>query len=217
VDFTESFKKHFPASLIKKYELREVRDASAVLANTSPVEFRELVAVLKQFRLRRSDILEPGGNEGPVPKRLNQALREIGWREGRYDTTIKSSLNLMPYRPAREKETRVIETEVSSTGYKVDNLKGKVALDVEWNAKDGNLDRDLGAYRALYDVGIIAAAVILTRTQADLRRLGAELGRDPFRTSTTTNLDKLVPRLARGDGGGCPILAVAISAHCLED
>lgn len=196
--------------------MREVRDASAVLANTSAEEFGEIVAALGQFSLRRSDILEPGGNEGPVAKRLNQALRELGWREGRYDTTIKSSLNLMPYRAGGEAKGRVVETEVSSTGYKVDNLKGKVALDVEWNAKDGNLDRDLGAYRALYDVGIIAAGVILTRTQADLRELGEQLGRDPFRTSTTTNLDKLLPRMTRGDGGGCPILAVAISARCLE-
>lgn len=216
MNLTESYVQHFPPRVLDRYEMREVRDAAAVLANTSTREFAEVIAALKQFSLRRSDILEPGGNEGPVAKRLNLALRDSGWREGRYDTTIKSSLHLMAYRAAGENKGRIIETEVSSTGYKVDNLKGKVALDVEWNAKDGNLDRDLGAYRALYDAGIISAGIILTRTQADLRELGEQLGRDPFRTSTTTNLDKLLPRMTRGDSGGCPILAVAITARCLD-
>ena len=217
VELTESYKRQFPPGIVARYEMREVRDAAGVLVNIGTDEFAEIVAVLEQFVLMRSDILEPGGNEGAVAKRLNRAFRERGWREGRHDTTIKSSLHLMPYRDAGETRGRVIETEVSSEGYKVDNLKGKVALDVEWNAKDGNLDRDLGAYRALYNAGVIAAGVILTRTQTDLRDLGQRLGRDPFRTSTTTNLDKLLPRMVRGDGSGCPVLAIAITARCFGE
>lgn len=197
--------------------MQEVRDASAVLSSVSCEEFAEIIAVLERFFLRRSDIVEPGGNEGPVAKRLNRDLRDRGWREGRYDTSIKATLHLMPFRAAGETKSTARETEANSKGYKVDNLKGKVALDVEWNAKDGNLDRDLSAYRALYDAGIIVAGIILTRTQADMRELGERLGRDPFRTSTTTNLDKLLPRMARGDGGGCPVLAIAITARCLEE
>jgi len=216
VDLTDSYRERISAKIAARYRVREVRDAAAVIASASPREFAEILAVLQEFELRRSDLLEPGGNEGPVAKRLNQAFRMRGWREGRHDTIIKSSLHLMPYRPAGETRGEVIETEVKSDGYKVDNLKGKVALDVEWNAKDGNLDRDLGAYRALYEAGIISAGVILTRTQSDLRELGNELGRDPFKTSTTTNLDKLVPRISRGDGGGCPVLAIAITSQCFE-
>lgn len=105
---------------------------------------------------------------------------------------------------------------VSNEGYKVDNLKARVALDVEWNAKDGNLDRDLGAYRALYESALIDAAVLITRTQEDLRQLALTLNPNStkFATTTTTNLDKLRPRLTRGDAGGCPVLAVAITAKC---
>jgi hypothetical protein len=216
VDLTESHRRLFPAGIAARFEMREVRDATAVLSSASPAEFDEILAVLEHFVLKKADIVEPGGNEGPVAKRLNQAFREKGWREGRHDTTIRSSLHLMPYRRAGERKSQVVETEVHNEGYKVDNVKGKVALDVEWNAKDGNLDRDLGAYRALYEAGIIAAGVIVTRTQTDLRELGQELGRDPFQTSTTTNLDKLLPRLTRGDGGGCPVLAIAITGRCFE-
>ncbi|MDQ6839959.1 MAG: hypothetical protein M3137_16935 [Actinomycetota bacterium] len=43
------------------------------------------------------------------------------------------------------------------------------------------------------------------------------VGIDPtttkFGTSTTTNLTKVLPRLTRGDGGGCPILVVSICAR----
>ena len=70
----------------------------------------------------------------------------------------------MPYRPAGETAVIVTSSLVSNEGYKVDNFKGRVALDLEWNAKDGNLDRDIGAYRALYDAGFIDVGVIVTRT-----------------------------------------------------
>ncbi|MCB4825330.1 hypothetical protein LHA35_26810, partial [Roseicella sp. GB24] len=43
----------------------------------------------------------------------------------------------------------------------VDNFKGRVVLDVEWNAKDGNLDRDLASYRSWYEAGVISAGVII--------------------------------------------------------
>jgi Restriction endonuclease BglII len=203
--------------MLERYDLREVRNASAVLANTNPPEFEELVSVMSDFTLTKEDVLSPGKNEGQIAKRLNKAFRELGWREGRHDTKITSLLRLMPYRPAGERKPETIETEVLNEGYKVDNVKGGVALDVEWNAKDGNLDRDISAYRALYDAGIISAGVIVTRTMTDLRELGVKLGRPAFlATTTTTNLDKLEPRLTRGDGGGCPILAVAITARCFQ-
>lgn len=105
-------------------------------------------------------------------------------------------------------------------GYKVDNIKGRIALDIEWNAKDGNLDRDIGAYRALYDAGLIDAAVMISRTHDDLRALAVDLAqtaglplaeaRKRLSTSTTTNYNKLMPRVTRGDLGGCPFLGVFI-------
>lgn len=215
MDLTESYARILPVDLVERYEIREVRDAAAVMQNTNPAEFAEIVAVLNDFVLAEDDLLQPGGSKGLVATRLDGDFRELGWREGRYDTRLTSQLRLMPYRHAGEKEARVEERDVFSEGYKVDNVKGGIALDIEWNAKDGNLDRDIGAYRSLYDAGIIAAGVIITRTHTDIRDLALKLGRDAFKTTTTTNLDKLVPRMTRGDAGGCPILAVAITARCL--
>jgi Restriction endonuclease BglII len=217
VDLTDSYLQTLPEEVLERYDLREVRNASAVLANTNPTEFEELVGILRDFVLTEEDVLSPGKNEGMIAKRLNRAFRDLGWREGRYATKITSLLKLMPHRPAGERKPVIRETEVLNEGYKVDNVKGGVALDVEWNAKDGNLDRDVGAYRSLYDAGIISAGVIVTRTMTDLRELGVRLGRPKFLdTTTTTNLNKLEPRMTRGDAGGCPLLAVAITARCFR-
>lgn len=218
MDLTESYMDAIPSDLRGRYELRETRNASQILAATNPQEFSEILEVLGAFTLVPSDIIEPGKNKSLVARRLDREFRERGWREGRHDTIVRSVLRIKPYAEAAERGERIIEREVLNEGYKVDNVKGRVALDVEWNAKDGNLDRDVGAYRALYEAGIIDAGVILTRTMHDLRDLGRRLGREGFvDTSTTTNLSKLLPRMTRGDTGGCPLLAVAITARCFVD
>ena len=68
--------------------------------------------------------------------------------------------------------------------------------------------------------------MLLTRTHDDLRELARELARAAGRsddevrsrlsTSTTTHLGKLESRMTRGDAGGCPLLAVAISRRCWD-
>lgn len=215
MNLTTSFEATIPTEVRARYELREVRNAGAILEATNPIAFAEIVGVLAGFRLEAMDITEPGGGKSRLAIRVDDAFRRLGWREGRHDTHVTSVLKIQPYRPAGETAERVVETQVLNIGYKVDNVKDRVALDVEWNAKDGNLDRDVGAYRALYDAGVIDAGVIVTRTFASIRDLAIALGRPgAFATTTTTTLDKLVPRLTRGDGGGCPILAVGITERC---
>lgn len=220
MDLTASYLTNFPVVIQARYEFYETRNAAAILAATNRVRFDELIGVLSGFRLLTSDLIESGGNESKLAGRLNAAFREYGWREARVDQIIRLSLRKQPYRIAGETKAEVVETETTSTGYKVDNFVDRVALDVEWNAKDGNLDRDLGAYRSLYEAGLIDVGVIITRTVEDLRSLGMRLGERAgmspekaariLATSTTTNTVKLIPRLTRGDSGGCPILVVAI-------
>ena len=107
----------------------------------------------------------------------------------------------------------------------MDNFKGRVALDVEWNAKDGNLDRDLSAYRAWHEAGVISAAVLITQDRLALKELANRIWasyqetlpigqRNPrlpvdLSTSTTTNLEKAALRVRRGVMGTCPLLVVA--------
>lgn len=210
MELTHSFERVVPVDVLARYDFRETRNAAAVLAASNPVAFGEILDVLREFRLIATDITDPGGSESQVPIRLNRAFRDRGWREARYDTHVRSVVRVRPYAPgevATEQERQSV-----SLGYLVDNVKDRVALDVEWHAKDGNLDRDVGAYRAFYEGAIIDGGVILTRSFASIRALSIELGRDKgFATTTTTTIEKLADRLSRGDGGGCPILGVAIT------
>ena len=142
-----------------------------------------------------------------------------GWREIRVDLSTKGIL--------KNKLNQTVEelAAVYQEGYLVDNFKGRVALDVEWNAKDGNLDRDLSAYRAWHEAGVISAAVLITQDRIPLKELAERLWSDYQRTlpeeqrntrlpidlatSTTTNLEKAALRVRRGVMGTCPLLIVA--------
>ena len=218
MELTASYEAAVPPGILSKYQFCEVRNAAAILNATSPRLWEEILSVLGGFSLSQGDIRAAGGNKSDIAARLDEAFRELGWREGRVDTLIQLKVATSPYRKAGEQKGITVESIVENKGYKVDNFKDRIALDVEWNAKDGNLDRDVGAYRALYDAAVIDAAVLITRTQTDLRDLAVTLDAEStkFATTTTTNLDKLRPRLTRGDGGGCPILAIAICAHTVE-
>lgn len=226
MDLTHSYVGAVAESLLHRYEFIEVRNAAAVLAATNPIEFDEVTRVLEWFRLTTADLLTPGGQESALAARLNDRFRSLGWREARVDTLIRLQLKKLPYRPAGETHPVVVDTETANQGYLVDNFKGRIALDVEWNAKDGNLDRDIAAYRSLYDAGLIDGAVMVTRTQSDLRELARGLANDAgwtvaegkkiLGTTTTTNSEKLRPRMGRGDSAGCPLLAVLISARTWE-
>jgi hypothetical protein len=227
MDLTNSHVECFPESTQERYEFYETRNASAILKATNPVRFEEIIEVLNGFSLWTSDLVVPGGNETKLAARLNAAFRRHGWREARVDQIIRLSLVKQPHRPAGETVPEVVDTEVESMGYKVDNFVDRVALDVEWNAKDGNLDRDLAAYRSLYDAGLIDGAVMITRTSDDLRKLATRLGQESGLTlekskrilasTTTTNTGKLIPKLVRGDSGGCPILVIAICAETWDE
>jgi hypothetical protein len=226
VDLTDSYREALPQSVLARYELRETRMAAKLLSATNPDEFSDIVSVIEGFTLSTADLISPGGNESKLAFRLNGAFRRLGWREARVDTRIGLDLVTQPWLEGGERGETVRSTQVLNEGYKVDNVKGRVALDVEWNAKDGNLDRDIGAYRTLYDAGLIDGAVMISRTHDDLRTLAVQLARESrmslaearkrLGTTTTTNYDKLMPRITRGDVGGCPFLAIFICGRTWE-
>lgn len=215
VDLTSSYNTHVPMEVLERYSFAEVRNAAAVLKASNPGLFDEVVQVLDGFYVTSADITVPGGNRGTIPIKLDTAFERLGWKAVRINTEFKLVGKLKGAVPRGGTRT-LFESSVANDGFEVDNMKGRIALDVEWNAKDGNLDRDLSAYRALYDVGLIDCAVLITRdfdsildlATIDLQDMDA---RRRLNSTTTTTLQKLRPRLTRGDAGGCPVLAAAIS------
>ncbi|MDR3791764.1 MAG: BglII/BstYI family type II restriction endonuclease [Terracidiphilus sp.] len=197
----------------------ETSSAAAVLRSVCPTEWADITSVLSSFRLDPPRWLRAGGNRGDVAIDIDNMFNERGWREIRVDLSTQGILI--------NKEKKIVDRlpTVYQEGYLVDNFKGRVALDVEWNAKDGNLDRDMSAYRAWHEAGVISAAVLITQDRGRLKELAVRLWNDyqqtlpeelrsprlpiDLGTSTTTNLEKAALRVRRGVMGTCPLLIVA--------
>jgi hypothetical protein len=216
----------------------ETRNAATILRGAHPVLFDELAKILEEFSFDVERIVRGGGSKHLIPLELDEAFRAIGWREASFEQELTTVLVIQPYGAAGERGTKRVAPVNEYKGHKIDNVKGRIGLDVEWNPKDGNLDRDFGNFRALYDAGVLDLGVIITRRETGMRDLWRttierakaldaraptspawterlkKTPNDPLGTSTTSNFEKLVPRIERGDGGGCPILAIAITTNC---
>lgn len=202
-----------------RWEFLETSSAAAVLRSVCPNEWADITAVLGHFALDPAQWLKAGGNRGDIAKTIDDMFDQRGWREIRVDIHTEGIL----YSKNLEEVGRL--PVIKQEGYLVDNFKGRVALDVEWNAKDGNLDRDLSAYRAWHEAGVISAAVLITQDRLPLKALAHEVWgayqdtlppevQNPrlpidLGTSTTTNLEKAALRVRRGVMGTCPLLVVA--------
>jgi hypothetical protein len=89
---------------------------------------------------------------------------------------------------------------------------------MEWNSKDQTFDRDLYAFRAFHECGIIACGVIITRS-AELNKVFDFFGSDIKKKygASTTWMGKLIPRINARRHGGCPILVVGIKPSAISD
>lgn len=231
-----------PADIREQFEVHSYRNAAVILAESRKEEFDELLEALRNFRITTAMIRTAGGNESEIPKLISNSLRPQGWHE----TTIQGDLRVkMLWReavgirrngkPILENRTRELMRERYLDGHKVDYVKGKVAFDLEWNSKDQTFDRDLYAFSAFAQCGVIDAAVLLTRSESlnpVFRDLGEALTKDgqidrkrngqPRMTyekygASTTWMGKLIYRLNAGRNGGCPVLAIGITPNCIED
>lgn len=230
-----------PASLLSRYAFIETRNAAATFKASHPDLFDDMVRVLDGFRFDVERIVRPGGNKHFISAELDEAFRVTGWREAKFQQELITDLVLNPYRPAGETQKEHRRTTSTYQGHQIDNVKGRVGLDVEWNPKDGNLDRDFSNFRNLYDAGVLDLGILVVRRELGMRDLWqatiAEARKmndasvtstewserlrktpaNPLGTATTSNFEKLIPRVARGDGGGCPILAIAITTACYRE
>lgn len=234
---TVTYKRVLPNDLLERYTFMETGSAAAIIAAIRPDPFSDIVNVLKKFTLTSQMLMTPGGNRGCVPRTLDGAFEHLGWMEARVDIYRRAFLfrgnsagdvSLDPFGDRAEEN---LVSETYQRGYAVDNVKDRIALDVEWNPKDGNLDRDFSAYRAWHNEGLIDASVLITRKHDETKRLTDELWnayirdnpecegqRQPvsYKTTTTANYEKALTRIRRGDLGSCPILVVGIGRNAWD-
>jgi hypothetical protein len=195
-----------PKELFELYEFHEWRNAIAVLSGAFPGEWADILEVLADFRILRSDIGElgeKGGGKSKVAIRMDRMFRERKWRPQEFDTSIV---------------VRTVEATqtIKSPTHEVDCFKERVALELEWNNKTEFYDRDLNNFRLLFDLRVADVGIIITRCD-ELQQVFNSIGKGSSYGSTTTILSKLKRKLDGGAGGGCPVLAVGMKSTLYLD
>jgi hypothetical protein len=188
-----------PEDLRDFYEVREWRNAVGILQTACPREWADIIEILTAFRLFRSEIEAAGGRKSPIANQIDGAFYAKGWEEKQFRTAITLD-----------------DHTFESPTHRVDCFKGRVALELEWNNKDPFYDRDLNNFRLLFDLRAIDVGVIVTRSTA-LNPIFHRLGKYASYGASTTHSQKLWPRLDGGGGGGCPVLAFAITPALYVD
>jgi hypothetical protein len=168
------------------------------LATDFREEFNDILLCLKDFRLKKSDILTPGGGRSPIPKAIDGFLAKRKWTEKRFDIKIT-----------------VDEKPIPIPTHKIDNFRNRVGIEVEWNNKTEFYDRDLNNFRLLWEMRVLSVGVIITR-QSERQELFDELGKGESYGNSTTHWDKLIPKVESGGAGGCPLLIVGMGMACYD-
>ncbi len=188
-----------PDDILDRYHVKEWRNATGVLTTACPNEWRDILDVLRGFRLMKSEVVVGGGNRSLISRRIDQAFYARGWQEKGFGTSII-----------------VDDSRTESPTHAVDCFKAGVAVEMEWNNKDPFFDRDLNNFRLLFDLRAIQVGVIITRSW-ELQGIFKSLGKGASYGKATTHHEKLWPKLEGGGGGGCPVLTFAIRPSAFVD
>lgn len=211
-------------TLLNRFEFLNYGHALEILSEAFPMEWKDIQDCLERLTISVDDIKSSGGNETAIPKKFDDVLYPLGWREIRItgDLLVK----LYP-RKANQRgkfndepfDCKTIEGYID--GHNIDFIKDKVAFDLEWNSKDQTFDRDLLAMRTYFDCGLIEVGIIVTRAK-ELNDIFKEVKDSSGKAlitkygASTTWMGKLEYRLKSRRNGGCPILAVGIKKSCVE-
>lgn len=182
-----------PRDIARDYQIEERHHASAILRSDFPKQWRDLVEVLREFRLKHSDLSRPGGNKSPIARSLDALFFERGWEEKSFEIKVL-----------------VDGRETLAPTHHVDYYKNGVAVETEWNNKDPFFDRDLTTFRLLFELNALSVGLIITRAD-ELQDLFLEVGKKTAAGMATTHMSKLIPKMYNRASGGCPVLAFGIT------
>ena len=181
-----------PKIIFDKFEVAETHHAASILFTDFRAEWDDLVTMLSEFELKKSDIITPGGRKSPISIGIDRYFYNRNWVE--HDFKIEVSADG--------------KTTLAPT-HQVDYFRNRVAIETEWNNKDPFYDRDLTTFRLLFELNVLSVGVIVTRA-AELQDIFDEIGRGKSYGNSTTQMGKLVPKLNNRASGGCPVLAFGI-------
>lgn len=210
----------FSSDLRSRYKVYSYRSAGTILRERAHSELRSIDSILQEYRISKTEIRSPGGNETAFTRRFSDLSVAHGFHA---QVSIRADL-LVSLREGKGSNPREIDRIVREDfihNHQIDFWRGRVAFDFEWNSKDQTYDRDLYAFRSFFEAGVIDVGVIVTRELSGefFKNLGWALDKDGHETdstvaakfgASTTGTHKLISRIGAGRSGGCPVLAIGI-------
>jgi len=182
-----------PAEIRDAYQVEERHHACSILKTDFPDQWSDLIAVLSEFKLRRSDVASRGGNKSPISRAIDGLFFARGWVEKSFDIKVTAD-----------------GIETLAPTHHVDYYKERIAVETEWNNKDPFFDRDLTTFRLLFELNVLSVGIIITRAD-ELQSLFVELGKTTAAGMSTTHMSKLIPKMYNRASGGCPVIAFGIT------
>jgi hypothetical protein len=182
-----------PEDIRDSYQIEERHHACSILKSDFPKEWKDLIDVLREFTLKKSELQAKGGNKSPIAKGLDGLFYNRGWQERSFDIHVL-----------------VDGEQTLAPTHHVDYYRNRIAVETEWNNKDPFFDRDLTTFRLLFDLNVLSVGVIITRAD-ELQDLFIELGKPTAAGQATTHMSKLIPKMYNRASGGCPVLALVIT------
>ena len=193
----------YPVELMERFEFHSYGHALEILIESFPLQWHDVCQALSQFKVSVDELVAAGGNETAIPKKFDDVLYPLGWRE----IKITGDLLVKMYpRKANQRgrfsdkpfDEKTIEGWID--GHNIDFIKDKVAFDLEWNSKDIIVTR-------AEELNDVFRALKTGSGESLMKKYGA----------STTWMGKLIPRLNSRRNGGCPLLAVGIRKPCVVD
>jgi hypothetical protein len=182
-----------PEDIRKAYQIEERHHACSILKIDFAQQWRDLLDVLREFKLRKSDFAKKGGNKSPIARVIDGLFFDRGWIEKSFDIKVTADGN-----------------ETLAPTHHVDYYKNRIAVETEWNNKDPFFDRDLTTFRLLFELNVLSVGIIITRAD-ELQDVFIELGKPTAAGQSTTHMSKLIPKMYNRASGGCPVLAFGIT------
>ena len=132
------------------FDVEATNHAEAILVHDFPAELGGLCDILLGFRIMCWEMLQSGGGEAELTKRLGDTLSDRGWKKRKIEV-----------------EKLVDKISKTFTTHEIDHVletrNGRLALEIEWNNKDLFFDRDLENFQRLHSDGAISVGMIITR------------------------------------------------------
>jgi hypothetical protein len=182
-----------PEDIRDAYQIEERHHAFSILKIDFPEQWKDLIEVLREFKLTRTDFAKKGGNKSPIARAIDGLFFKRGWVEKSFDIQVLAD-----------------GQETLAPTHHVDYYKNRIAVETEWNNKDPFFDRDLTTFRLLFELNVLSVGIIITRAD-ELQEVFIELGKITAAGMYTTHMSKLIPKMYNRASGGCPILAFGIT------